>query len=185
MKKGVRIEEHLRRIDELSDQLAAIGEEVKETHKVAVLLQSVQESYPTLVTALLARGDDDITLTFIKQALRNKDERNLQVTSANPQVTQQDGGDEKPLVLIVASLATMLGIARNLKTKEDRSIVPRKPTSKIQIQMNTEVPYLSGLKADAKDADWIIDSGASRHMTFQKNTIRDYKEFETPEPVAS
>ncbi len=39
MKKGVRIEEHLRRIDELSDQLAAIGEEVKETHKVAVLLQ--------------------------------------------------------------------------------------------------------------------------------------------------
>ncbi len=82
MKKGVRIEEHLRRIDELSDQLAAIGEEVKETHKVAVLLQSVQESYPTLVTALLARGDDDITLIFIKQ-----------VMSANPQVTQLYGRD--------------------------------------------------------------------------------------------
>ncbi len=69
----------------------------------------------------------------------------------------------------------MLGIARNLKTNEDRIIVPKKPTSKIQIQMDTEVYTLFvayvGVKADA---DWVIDSGASRHMTFQKNTIRDY-----------
>ncbi len=38
-----------------------------------------------------------------------------------------------------------------------------------------------GLKADAKDADWIIDSGASRHMTFQKKkseTLQKFKEFQ-------
>ena len=40
-----------------------------------------------------------------------------------------------------------------------------------------------GLKADAKDDVWIIDSGASRHMTFQRNVLKDYKEFENPEPV--
>ena len=38
MKKGTRISEHLRKIDELSDQLEAIGERVSEVHKVAVLL---------------------------------------------------------------------------------------------------------------------------------------------------
>ena len=54
MKKGNRISEHLRKIDELSDQLEAIRERVSEVHKVAVMLQSVQETYPTLVTALLA-----------------------------------------------------------------------------------------------------------------------------------
>ncbi len=37
---GLQIEEHLRRIDELSDKLAAIGEEVFPQ-------SSVQESYPT------------------------------------------------------------------------------------------------------------------------------------------
>ena len=53
MKKGTCISEHLRKIDKLSDQLEAIGEHVSEVHKVAILLRSVQETYPTLITALL------------------------------------------------------------------------------------------------------------------------------------
>ena len=38
MKRGTRIHEHLRQLDELSDHLAAIGEEVSEVHKIGVLL---------------------------------------------------------------------------------------------------------------------------------------------------
>ena len=77
MKKGTRISEYLCKIDELSDQLEAIGEHVSEVHKVAVLLQSVQETYPTLVTALLARGDDVLNLVFIKQALLDEEQRRV------------------------------------------------------------------------------------------------------------
>ena len=40
-----------------------------------------------------------------------------------------------------------------------------------------------GLKADTQQEDWIIDSGASRHMTFQKDVFSYYRKFETPEPV--
>ena len=65
MKKGTRISEHLSEIDELSDQLEAIRERVSEIPKVVVLLRSVQETYPTLVTAFLTRGDDELTLVFI------------------------------------------------------------------------------------------------------------------------
>ena len=32
-----------------------------------------------------------------------------------------------------------------------------------------------GLKAEMKDEDWIIDSGASRHMTFQRTIIKSLK----------
>ena len=46
MKCGTKLQDHLQQLDEQSDQLTAIGEEVTELHKVAVLLQ---ESYPTLV----------------------------------------------------------------------------------------------------------------------------------------
>ena len=42
--------------------------------EVAILLRSVQESYPTLVTALLARGDE-LTLIFVKQALLDEEQR--------------------------------------------------------------------------------------------------------------
>ena len=41
----------------------------------------------------------------------------------------------------------------------------------------------SGLKAEERCEDWIIDSGASRHMTFQKELLRDYREFKTPQSV--
>ena len=72
MKRGVQIQDHLH---QLVDQLAAIGEEVKEVHKVAVLLQSVQETYSTLITAMLARGDEELTLIFVKQALLDEEQR--------------------------------------------------------------------------------------------------------------
>ena len=75
MKRGTRIQEHLRQLNELSDHLAAIGEAVSEIHKVAVLLRSVQDSYSTLVTALLARGDDELTLVLVQQSLLDKEQR--------------------------------------------------------------------------------------------------------------
>ena len=69
MKRGASIQDHLRQLDELADHLTALDKAVSELDKVAVLLRSVQESYPTLVTVLLARGDDELTLLFVKQAL--------------------------------------------------------------------------------------------------------------------
>ena len=83
MKRGTRIQEHLRRLDELSDHLAAIGEVVSDVHKVAVLLQSVQDSYSTLVTALLARGDNELTLVFVKQALLDEEQRRGRLSDPN------------------------------------------------------------------------------------------------------
>ena len=36
---------------------------------------------------------------------------------------------------------------------------------------------------DTQSDEWIIDSDASRHMTFQINVLYNYEEFVTPEPV--
>ena len=40
-----------------------------------------------------------------------------------------------------------------------------------------------GLRADTQSNNWIIDSGASRHMTFESSVLHNYKDFEAPEPV--
>ena len=45
MKRGSKVQDHLHQLDELSDQLAALGETVSELNKVAILLRGVQESY--------------------------------------------------------------------------------------------------------------------------------------------
>ena len=74
MRKCAQMQDHIRELDELSDKLAANGEKVSDNHKLAVLLRSVQDSYPTLVTALLAKGDDELTLVFIKQAFLDEEQ---------------------------------------------------------------------------------------------------------------
>ena len=40
-----------------------------------------------------------------------------------------------------------------------------------------------GLRADTQSNDWIVDLGASRHMTFESNVLHDYKDFEAPKLV--
>ena len=42
---------------------------------VATLLRSVQDSYLTLVTALLVQGDDELTLVFVKQSHLDEEQR--------------------------------------------------------------------------------------------------------------
>ena len=39
------------------------------------------------------------------------------------------------------------------------------------------------LKADVQGRDWLIDSGASRYMIFQREVLYNYRTFETPEPL--
>lgn len=55
-------------MDELVDQLTALEENISELDKVAILLQSVQDNYPTSVIALLAR-------ILVKQALLEEEQR--------------------------------------------------------------------------------------------------------------
>ena len=39
------------------------------------------------------------------------------------------------------------------------------------------------LRADTQSSDWIIDSGASRHMIFESSVLHENKDIEAPEPV--
>ena len=74
MKRSTQIHEQLRQLYKLSDHYTAIGEAVSEIHKVAVLLCIVQDSYSSLVTVLLAQGDDEFTLALVKQVLLDEEQ---------------------------------------------------------------------------------------------------------------
>ena len=85
------MQDHLCQLDKLADQLAAIEEGVSEVHNVVVLLRSVQENYSTLVTVLLARGDNKLTLMLVKQALLDHEQRRRKHSESNS--TTPNSGD--------------------------------------------------------------------------------------------
>ena len=94
---------------------------MSEAHKIAVLLRSVQGTYSTLVTALLTRGDDDLTLVFVKQALLDEEQRRGQLTFLLTLKTlhyKQVVGEQEvqilPPVLIVGGKVILLATALSL-----------------------------------------------------------------------
>ena len=196
MKKGTRIQDHLRQLDELADHLAAIGEEVSEIHKVAILLQSVQESYSTLVTALLARGEDELTLVCVKQALLDEEQRRGKANyDSIPEMDSQNSdsalragrsfrkGQKGAICHYCKEPGHFIRNCPKLRNKHcAKKVKEAKEDSDSGGDESLFVATL-GLKADTQQEDWIIDSGASRHMTFQKDVLSYYRKFETPEPV--
>lgn len=75
LEKSGDMETHINRTLNMVDELAALGEVLKEKLIIAMLLTSLPESYSTLVIALETRAEDELTLQLIKGKLIDEDRR--------------------------------------------------------------------------------------------------------------
>ena len=73
MKEGTSIEAHMKRMNELTDKLSALGAPIAEEDQVVTLLGSLPPSFQTLVTALEAR--DTVTLSHAQQLLIHEEKK--------------------------------------------------------------------------------------------------------------
>ena len=74
MKESDSLDENLRKLKVITDQLAAIKVPVPGDQHIVALLLSLPRSYNTLVTALTAKGDE-LNLSQLHQALLNEEEK--------------------------------------------------------------------------------------------------------------
>ncbi|GBN06771.1 Retrovirus-related Pol polyprotein from transposon TNT 1-94 [Araneus ventricosus] len=72
MSEDGNMNEHIAQMLELIDKLKAVGEEIKDDHIAALLLVSVPKSYDTLITALEARPENELTPELIKNKLTDE-----------------------------------------------------------------------------------------------------------------
>ena len=72
---------------ELTDKLSSIGALISEDDQVVTLLRSLPSSVSTVVTALKARADANLTLDFVQQQLVHH-ERKLNSQETKPETLQ-------------------------------------------------------------------------------------------------
>lgn len=73
------MEAHINHMLNAVDELAALGEVLKDKLIIAMLLSSLPDSYSTRVTALETRSEDELTLQLVKGKFIDEDNRRKDV----------------------------------------------------------------------------------------------------------
>lgn len=188
MKEGTPMESHLKEMKEITDKLASIGTPISEEDQVVTLLGSVPSSYSTLVTALEARVDD-IRLDFVQQSLIQEELKRKGAAVDDATRIQQD--------------AALVGVQKRERSRQWKPPICWKCNEAGHVQRFCPRNLKSDHKAktaeeihsDCNDGvfaaggdlpqmgKWLVDSGASSHMTSQSDYLMNYRTFDTPERV--
>ena len=185
MKEGMSMEAHLKEMKEITDKLASIGAAISEEDQVVTLLGSLPSSYSTIVTALEARVDD-VSLNFVQQALVHEEQKQKDASKpdSSPDSALYGKGGYRPRKQPVCWDCQVVGHIRRFCPKNRPADKSHKASAAEQCAEKDECEYAFPTSGATPNREkWIIDSGATSHMTFQKHLLHDYREFDTPEKV--
>ena len=195
MPEGASVEQHIRYMKEQTDKLAAVDDVMTEENQIVALLGSLPDSFSPLVTALEAsRGT--LTLSYVQQALISDEQRR----SSQP-ATSGAGGGKPDAAYYAGKKKFNRNKSRNcfecgspnhmkrdcpkLKSAHKESSGQRHNAKHAAEETGAD-DYgfiISGTDEINKKDKWLIDSGATSHMTFNRDMFSDYKLFEKPQQV--
>ena len=202
MAEGTSMEAHIKTMKELTDRLAAINAPIAEEDQVVTLLGSLPPSYSALVTALEAR--DAVTLSYVQQSLIREEQRlkesNTQHAGLNNMsgigralIGKHDGQPGKGHRNKVCYLCGETGHFRKdcPKNLYQRLLKPKhkgKSACLISGESGSDTESdekVFGVSSQPHNPNiWIVDSGASSHMTQRKELLVNYEEFDKPQKVS-
>ncbi|KAE8962655.1 hypothetical protein PR003_g25552 [Phytophthora rubi] len=150
MESGTRFAVHVDQFKEIALQMETIGEPLDETRQLVLLLGSLTEEYRMISTVL--ENTPNMTLAYAIQAL-----------------SSVDASDESSSAQQKARLGTKETECRKKKADEERG----------QVAKETSDYAFTATSAMGK-TEWLVDSGASSHMTSVRDKFVSMKELKTP-----
>ena len=179
------LEQHLSEMDELFDRLDAAGTRLDADTKICMLLRSLPPSFDGIVSVLDSRADDEISMDIVKARLMDEFQRRR----------ERDGPASKPEKAMRSQMST----TKSKQGKESRTChyckQPghlRRNCRKYLASQRDEATKKENVKAksahtEAKSvaftagsgfSSWIIDSGASAHMTSDESFFSSLEKYE-------
>ena len=193
--KGESVQEHIKKITEIFNKLAAIEAPMDEEDRVVQLLASLSESYDTLVTALEANEKVPSMETVIERLLY--EERKAKARQAETEI-------EREALTVKSKVKWKRGIRchncgklghiqkdcyeRGERKSEKSRKSQQRYSAKRKNEDSTRIGLLASAYALAADSDsqrnnWIIDSGATCHIYCNKTMFDKMEDMDTPQVV--
>lgn len=172
------IEQHVNKLNELFQKLLAHGDEIRpEFLMSATLLGSLPSSYDSLITALEARREDELTSSFVRSKIvdeyRRRKERNDSGgdSTALKVSTNKNGQNNNNNRLKTCVFCKKKGHIRSECRKFTKWLEEKRGKSEANMvdhesKSNGEILFMVG-KVDG----WILDSGATCHISCRKDNF--------------
>lgn len=180
-RKGMSMREHLGMLTQLFNTLAAINSPVAEDEKVITILSSVEEEYAALVTAIMSWSEDRLTVRQVSDRLLEEwDKENFSKPSRESSNGGKNANQEAGLAALkkgplcwtckeYGHISRACPKNRHQQPKEGGDL--RHLLNNLRDkQGNKDAENYSSCFFISSDAEgfWVIDSGATSHMTSSK-----------------
>ena len=197
MQEGALVQEHIKEMREMAEKLVVMQSPVSEEDKVMTLLGSLSSSYDLLVATLGAQVGN-MELSTVERSLLDEEARRVGSGRADPPGavamygrTVASANGKKPHYSGRLStkgkcyLCKRMGHFQHDCPKKKAGSRSVEHQARVAATENKEVVFIAkpdkiGIK---KSRDWIIDSGASQHMTWDRGHLEDYHALDKPELV--
>ncbi|KAF1332328.1 Integrase catalytic core protein, partial [Globisporangium splendens] len=192
MEEGDDVLAHINKVKTLAEQLDAVGAPVSEDDLVITLLGSLSESYQFLITALESRSDtltwELVTSRLLHEDMKRKEQGGDGVAAGQAFMTGDKKRSTRPGKKTGAcNYCGKMGhwIAEcpsRIHDNADRQRPQRANVAHNQDEDSGDFLFAVGKGSgdDAKNPTWLIDSGATQHMSYSKRFMTKYK---TIDPV--
>lgn len=177
------MEIHINHMLNVVDELAALGEVLKDKLIIAMLLSSLPESYSTLVTALETRAEDELTLQLVKGKLIDEDKR-------RKNVRHEEKSEDKALKVLHKQSKQQKQVQKSQEVScyfckkrghPKRNCIKYKEWKNNKEKANTvsnkdknpEICFGVNNNKVANHKGWYIDLGATSHMTSNRDFFKN------------
>ena len=182
LKEEDSVQEHIRRMTELFEELAVIGDPVKEEDRVVHLLASLPESYSMLVTALEANSDVP-QMEVVTERLLHEERKQMD--------KEGSGGSTSKALTIARSKAvpTCFHCGKPGHFKRNCHLLTKDEKKTKQFHRNHPKANKASVRRDSDSenealvaeyclhagtvGNWIVDSGATCHMCSRRELFSE------------
>jgi hypothetical protein len=177
------IQQYINRVNEARNKLTSINETIEDVDCVLALLSGLPDEYAPLVMALEAKGEDLKMESVVPLLLTEEQRRSNNDSSANQERAFFASKERKGKGSFTKQFPSKKGNCHNCGkpghwARDCR--LPRKMESSAAAVSEFAFTGLSDVQSKEMAGKWILDSGASKHMTGRKGWLTEQETVDQP-----